>query len=80
MNYTEKQGQYLAFIYHYSLLNRCAPAEFDIQKYFRVSAPTVQQMIVTLDRKGFISRSPGQGRSIVLKLTKDQLPELKAVG
>jgi Mn-dependent DtxR family transcriptional regulator len=63
MNYTAKQGQYLAFIYHYSLLNRRAPAEFDIQKYFRLSAPTVHQMIVTLDRAEPDKRSgraPGQ--------------------
>jgi hypothetical protein len=32
--YTTKQGQYLAFIYDYTKLNRCPPAEADIQRYF----------------------------------------------
>ena len=53
----------------YSLLIRRAPAEYDIQKYFRASAPTVHQMIVTLDRKGFISRTPGQNPPMNEKLT-----------
>ena len=38
--FTEKQGQYLAFIYHYyKKLNRRAPAEADLERYFRVSPP-----------------------------------------
>jgi len=74
--YTKKQGQYLAFIYYYMKLNRRAPAEADIQQYFQVSPPAVHQMIVTLERQGLISRVPGQGRSISLRLTRDQLPDL----
>ncbi len=31
--YTPKQGQYLAFIYYYSKLNRQAPAEADFQNF-----------------------------------------------
>ena len=47
--FTEKQGQYLAFIHTYALLNRRAPAEADFQRFFCVSAPSVHQMIVQLD-------------------------------
>lgn len=79
LNYTAKQGQYLSFIYYYNLLNRCAPAEADMQKYFRVSAPSVHQMVLTLERAGLISRTPGKGRSIVLNLGREQLPELEPV-
>ncbi len=46
--FTEKQGQYLAFIYYYSKVHRQSPAERDIQEYFRVSAPSIHQMVVTL--------------------------------
>ena len=46
--FTEKQGQYLAFIYVYSRMFRQAPAEADIQRHFRVSPPSVHQMIITL--------------------------------
>jgi repressor LexA len=39
--YTEKQGQYLAFIYYYTKINRRPPAEADIQRYFAVTPPTL---------------------------------------
>lgn len=70
--YTKKQGQYLAFIYYYAKINGRAPAEADIQQYFRVSPPSAHQMILTLEQRGFISRVPGQGRSITLRLRRDQ--------
>jgi repressor LexA len=74
--YTEKQGQYLSFIHHYIELNRRPPAEADMQRYFGVSAPSVHQMVVTLEKHGFISRTPGQARSIKLLRTKEELPRL----
>lgn len=76
-NYTRKQGQYLAFIYYYSKINRQPPAEADMQHFFRSTAPTVHQMILKLEEKGFISRSPGKARSIEILLRPDQLPELE---
>jgi len=75
--YTQKQGQYLAFIRYYTKLNRCSPAEADMQKYFGVSAPSVHQMVVTLEKHGFISRVPGQARTIVVRLAKEKLPDLE---
>lgn len=77
LRYTPTQGQYLAFIYYYTLINRRAPAESDIQSFFRVSPPSVHQMIVTLERKGLLSRVPGQGRSLVLNVPRAQLPDLE---
>ena len=47
--YTSKQGQYLAFIYYYGKINRRAPAEADMQRYFQVSPPSVHQMVLTLE-------------------------------
>ncbi len=75
-SYTNKQGQYLAFIYAYTKLNRQAPAEADMQRYFQVTPPTVHQMVLTLEQSGFISRVPGAARSIQLLLEADQLPQL----
>src|SRR5262245_59114101 len=43
-DYTPRQGQYLAFIYYYTKLHGVPPAEADIQRYFRVSAPAVHEM------------------------------------
>ncbi len=75
--YTSKEGQYLAFIYYYGKLNGQAPSELDMQKYFRVTPPTVNDMVVKLDKHGFISREPGVPRSIRLLLKREELPDLE---
>jgi repressor LexA len=74
--FTPKQGQYLAFIHLYTRLHRRSPAETDMQEYFRVSPPSVHQMVLTLERAGFITRQPGVARSIQLLVDRGQLPEL----
>lgn len=74
--YTPKQGQYLAFIFYYTKLHRHAPSEADIQDYFKVSPPTVHQMILSLEKHRYIERTPGQARSIRLLLTREHLPDL----
>ena len=73
---TEKQGQYLAFIWAYSQINRRAPAEADFQRYFRVTAPSVHQMLKTLDNLGLIDKQPGVARTIQLLVPPQQLPIL----
>jgi repressor LexA len=75
-SYTGKQGQYLAFIYYYSKIHGRAPAEAEMQQYFRVSPPAVHQMILTLEARGLIERTPGQARSIRLLISPDELPNL----
>ena len=74
--FTPKQGQYLAFIYYYTKVNGVPPAEADMRRYFNVTPPTVHQMILTLERHGFIARTPGKGRSIQLLLSREQIPDL----
>jgi Mn-dependent DtxR family transcriptional regulator len=74
--FTPKQGQYLAFIHLYTRLHRRPPAETDMQEYFRVSPPSVHQMVLTLERAGFIRRRPRTARSIELLVDPAQLPEL----
>jgi DNA-binding MarR family transcriptional regulator len=74
--YTDKQGQYLAFIYYYTKIHGRAPSEADMQGYFRVSPPAVHQMVLSLEKLGFIERRPGQGRSLKLLLPREELPEL----
>lgn len=75
--YTPRQGQYLAFIYSYSKIHRCAPAEADIEQYFKVAYSSVHQMIITLEKRGLISRTPGKARSIRLLISPEELPDLK---
>ena len=74
--FTEKQGQYLAFIYTYSHMFRRPPAETDMQRHFQVSPPSVHQMIVTLERNGLIQRQPGVARSIQVLVAPKDLPIL----
>ena len=75
--YTEKQGQYLAFIYYYTKVNGRAPAEADMERYFSVTPPSVHQMVLTLETKGLIERTPGLGRSIRLRIPREELPDLE---
>jgi len=75
--FTEKQGQYLAFIYNYSVMYARPPAEADQQKFFQVSSQSVHQMIVTLEGKGLISRTPGQARTIRVLVDPDLIPRLR---
>lgn len=44
--YTEKQGQYLAYIHQYTKKHGQPPAQADIQRHFKVSPPSVHQMIL----------------------------------
>jgi Mn-dependent DtxR family transcriptional regulator len=76
-SFTEKQGQYLAYIYAYTHLHRRPPAEADMQQYFRVSPPSVHQMVLTLERAGFIRRKPRIARSIELLVDPEHLPDLR---
>jgi hypothetical protein len=78
--FTKKQGQYLAFIYNDSAIHGVAPAEADLQRYFQVSAPSVHEMIKTLERNSLIERTAGRARSIRLIIPPKQLPQLDKNG
>jgi SOS-response transcriptional repressor LexA len=73
--FTPKQGQYLVFIHLYTRLHRRPPAETDMQEYFRVNPPSVHQMVLTLERAGFIQRQPRVARSIKMLVDPKCLPE-----
>ena len=75
--YTPKQGQYLAFIHYYTRIHGCAPAEAELEKYFRVAYSSVHQMVITLEKRRLITRTPGEARSIRLLLSREELPDLK---
>ncbi|MEX1229122.1 MAG: MarR family transcriptional regulator [Planctomycetaceae bacterium] len=77
MQFTPLQGQYLAFIHAYMKMYRRPPAERDLQRHFRVTPPTVHQMILKLEKNGLITRVPGQARSIGLCVSPADLPPLE---
>jgi len=76
-HFTAKQGQYLAFIHAYTCVNARPPAEADMQRFFRVTPPTVHQMVVSLERAGLIQRTSGAARSIKLLVAPESLPVLQ---
>jgi Mn-dependent DtxR family transcriptional regulator len=75
--FTTTQGQYLAFIYAYTRVLARPPAEADMQRHFKVTAPTVHQMVLTLERNGPVKREPGIARSIQLMIAPEALPILR---
>ena len=70
--FTPMQGQYLAFIHAYTLINGRHPGT----RFFRLTPPTVHQMLLTLEKARLISRQPGVPRSIAVLVERDQLPRL----
>lgn len=76
-SFTDAQGQYLAFIYAYTKLNRQPPAEADMQRYFCVTPPSVHRMVLALEAKRLIQRQPGRARTIQLLIPPEQLPVLR---
>ena len=75
-DFTPKQGQYLAFIHAYTLVNGRPPAEADMMRFFRATPPSVHQMVLSLEKAGLISRLPGMPRSIAVLLERSALPSL----
>jgi len=73
--FTQRQGQYLAYIFYYSRINRRAPAEVDIQNYFKVSSASTHQMLRALAAKKLIKKEPGKSRSVTVLIPQSQLPE-----
>ena len=71
---TPRQGEFLAFIRDYTRINREAPSEMEMAIYFQVTPPAAHGMIVTLEKRGFIERTPRQARSIRLLIDSNSLP------
>ena len=63
---TRRQREYLEFIARHILWFGVSPAESDIERHFLVSAPSVNQMVQTLERRGFNTRKRGVPRSITI--------------
>ena len=80
---TRRQRDYLEFIARYISRYGVSPAESDIARHFLVSAPSVNQMVQMLERRGFIARQRGVGRSITIVDDRKHLvrpPQAAAAG
>ncbi len=76
---TRQQGQFLSFIAEYIKRNHSgvAPTHSALQKYFNLSAPSVNSMLQRLEQRGFIRRFPGLARGIELTTPAHMLPKLE---
>jgi Mn-dependent DtxR family transcriptional regulator len=74
--FTPLQGQYLAFIQTYTLIHRQPPAERDMEFFFGVTPPSVHSMVLTLEARGLVERTPGKPRSLRVLLPSGDLPAL----
>jgi hypothetical protein len=59
---TRQQGQFLAFMREYMMRNHAgvAPTHTAFQKFFNLTPPSVNSMLVRLEQRGFIKRKPGR--------------------
>jgi hypothetical protein len=75
---TRRQGQFLAFIREYIMRNQAgvAPSHVDFQRFFDLTPPSVNSMLIRLEQRGFIRRIPGKARAIELTINLDWIPPL----
>jgi DNA-binding MarR family transcriptional regulator len=75
---TRQQGQFLAFIREYMMRNQAgvAPSHADFQRFFDLTPPSVNSMLIRLEQRGFIRRIPGKARAIELIVNLDWIPPL----
>jgi hypothetical protein len=74
---TPRQGQYLSYVHHFTLINRRAPTPAEIMTYFDVSLSAVNQMLSTLEERGFIYRIPYQPLNMRVLVSPQELPILE---
>jgi hypothetical protein len=72
--FTKKQGEYLSFIHQYTNVHGVPPAEHEMERHFGVSPASIHQMIIKLQQKGLVERTPGIARSIRLLVPTRDLP------
>jgi len=77
---TPTQARYLAFIQKYVDQHGIAPSEMEMARVMCVMPPSVNQMMKSLEKSGFISRSPGVARSIRILLPEELIPKWKRGG
>ncbi len=75
---THQQGQFLAFIREYMTHNYAglAPSHADLQRYFNLTPPSVNSMLIRLEVRGFIRRIPRKTRAIEITIDPNLIPAL----
>ncbi|MEA3209769.1 MAG: hypothetical protein QOE70_2826 [Chthoniobacter sp.] len=76
---TRQQGQFLAYIREYMMRNYAgvAPTHAALQRFFDLTPPSVNSMLIRLEQRGFIRRIPHQARAIQLTIAPERIPPLE---
>jgi hypothetical protein len=76
---TRQQGQFLAFIREYMMRNEAAvaPSHADFERFFNLTPPSVNSMLIRLEQRGFIRRIPGKARAIEIIVDPIAIPPLE---
>lgn len=79
MNPTPRQAEYIRFIANFTDRWGYPPSFDEIGRHFRVTPPSVNNMVKTLERKGFLARIPGAARSlrVLVPLEGRQEPQVE---
>src|SRR5260370_16293325 len=72
--FTARQGQCFAFMQGCRVKHGYAPSFEQIGAHFGITAPSVNTMIKTLERRGLLSRLPGVARSLRVLVPAAVLP------
>ncbi len=76
---THRQGQFLAYIDEYMKRNSAglAPTHAAMQRFFGLTPPSVNSMLIRLEQRGFIRRTPGVARGIEISIEPALIPPLE---
>ena len=76
---TRQQGQFLAFLREYILRNEAgvAPSHADFQRFFNLTPPSVNSMLIRLEQRRFIRRIPRKARAIEIICPPEWIPPLE---
>jgi len=68
---TARQAEYLTFIRAFTERWGIPPSFEEIGRHFMTTAPSVNSMVKTLERRGFLTRIPGQARTLRVIVAAD---------
>lgn len=74
---TTAQARYLSYIHAYIQSFGLSPTQSEIARGLGVAAPSVHQMMKTLENKEIIRRLPGVPQSIEILVARDSIPKWK---
>lgn len=76
---THRQGQFLAYIDEHIKRSPAglAPTHAAMQRFFGLTPPSVNSMLIRLEHRGFIRRTPGVARGIEISIDPALIPPLE---